>query len=155
MREILFRGKDIETKKWVYGSYFEHKKVNLFYFDTELGNQELQQKIDNNMQYLIVQDKIADFNMNNGIQIVDVDPNTIGQYTGLVDKNGTKIFEGDLVKHEWSDTPYTVQFKEDRCGYSPFANDGGCGCCCDVDCTSVEDIEVIGNIYDKEGLNDK
>lgn len=38
--------------------------------------------------------------------------------------------------------------KEERCGYSPFANDGGCGCCCDFDYTGVDDIEVIGNIYE-------
>lgn len=77
------------------------------------------------------------------------------QYTGLKDKNGKEIYEGDLVKHIYDIKPYIVHFKEDRGGYSPFANDGGCGCCCDIDSACVEGIEVIGNIYENKDLLEK
>ena len=84
-------------------------------------------------------------------------PETIGQFTGLTDKNGKKIFEGDIVKTQCiiGKNIYEVWFSEMRRGWFPFACGDGCGCCEDeVECP--EDVEIIGNIYDdKEILEDK
>lgn len=81
---------------------------------------------------------------------VAVDPETVGQYTGLTDKNGTKIFEGDIVKY--GDTVHNVVF-EQRNGTAYFGL---------VYSTletlsfgyyqDLKQIEVIGNIYDNPGL---
>lgn len=74
MRDILFRGKRIDTGEWVYGQY-----AYLLNARTKDGEP---------IKHMIVDG--TPFGQT-------VDPSTVGQYTGLTDKNGKKIFEGDIV----------------------------------------------------------
>lgn len=119
MREILSRGKDLETGKWLYGSFVN--TPNHTYIST-----------------------------NGEAFPAKVEPKTVGQYTGLTDKNGTKIFEGDIVRY--GDTIHKVVF-EQRNGtayfglvYSPIET---------LPFGHYQDLrqlEVIGNIYDNPEL---
>ena len=80
VREVLFRGKTEKNDNWVYGSLnnTDHQFPEIMYCDK-----------------------------NWSVCSTSIKPETIGEYTGLTDKNGTKIFEGDVVlTQEYSTRPF-------------------------------------------------
>lgn len=122
MREILFRGRLLDTNKyhfvdWVYGSLVSFPQEDYYYIKTE-----------DESEYL-------------------VDKETIGQYTGLCDKNGTKIFEGDIVKYEYEPNEYIIGVIEYTCcGFHISTN-------ADIyDFDTYYSLEVLSNIHDNPEL---
>ena len=151
MREILFRGKCSETGKWYTGNYINlHKTTCCFKEDYD--------RFKGNDMHQIVFEKMTDWGLPNQHLRVDVISETIGQYTGLTDKNGVKIFEGDICRfREWS-KGNMCWIGEVHYEHQQFVISGNPNEECESPFTMVmsrfilENIEVIGNIHDNPEL---
>lgn len=126
-REIVFRGKSINTNSWVYGDLRQDKVRRKVYIEYE------------------------------------VEPSTVGQYTGIKDKNGNKIFEGDILDFTVfdcfdNDKQYKGVVKYDGSRFMVwhswesefYGADGGF----ELDWVADQDCEltVIGNIFENKEL---
>lgn len=126
MREILFRGKRIDSGEWVDGGY-KHEKIGKYY-----------------TAVFIVE------HLTSGVwENHRVDPATVGQYTGLNDKNGKKIFEGDIVAQPVC--KYTVEFDGGAFFLVPISAHNPYGCPLQLIGFGIM-FEVIGNIHDNSEL---
>ena len=141
MREILFRGKRIDNGEWVYG-YYARKGADKESF----------------RHYICVSTFSSDYRSNYTypfyLHDYEVDPSTVGQYTDLTDKNGKKIFEGDIVKDDWGKV-YEVFFTTQSCSFmvklehAPNEYEKGNYRLGEAWCDT---IRVIGNIHDNPEL---
>ena len=137
MREILFRGRRIDNGQWAEGAFLNDRD-GAFYIcpavtDITYGDNGNRRRI--GCWY-------------------KVDPATVGQYTGLADNDGKRIFEGDIIKDDWGKI-YKVFYSLKSCSFM-------------VECTITpnefetgnyrigeawcDTIRVIGNIHDNAEL---
>ena len=94
---------------------------------------------------------VSENNIGNLVECDPVIPTTVGQFTGLTDKNGKKIFEGDIVKNEYESGKYKyfkIVYGEQTLGWKIRNKYGMFGRLCDV----IGNMEVIDNIHDNPEL---
>ena len=128
MRMIKFRGKSILTDEWFYG--------------------DLVHSADKKRTAILLNDK-------DSYDVCEVNPETVGQFTGLYDCNGKEIFEGDILKWEKDGLMYVVRFWQGMFYASiEECNEGIFGGFPLHALTEYDDrkCEIVGNIYDNHEL---
>ena len=135
MREILFRGKSKKTNRWAKGELFTLRGSTTIF----------QKETDGSItQFYVI-------------------PETVGQYTGLTDKNGTKIFEGDIVHAVHKSNYGGLKNTDFGIGVVKYCDSYYGGASYEIDIigksgsrvfsASLEDgVEIIGNIHDNPEL---
>lgn len=119
MRRYLFRGKRTDSGEWVEGYLNYNKPRNQYY----------------------IMDDVDAFP-------IPVHKESVGQYTGMNDKNGRKIFEGDIVKLTLIDGVEigVIKFNDIMCRFTFYDKSGGWGF--DNTC----ELEVIGTVFENADL---
>jgi uncharacterized phage protein (TIGR01671 family) len=129
-REILFRGRTIKTR------YFGGEWIEGFFVMSRAGRAEMEPAIITGTE--------------KGCFMTEfVDPATVGQFTGLCDKNGVKIFEGDIVFAGYGEY-YQGQHEHSATMIIDMADYEALNALCNANV-----VEVIGNIHDTPDLETK
>ena len=121
MREILFRGKRVDNGEWFFGN-LDLRKIGL--------------STCTHIIHQLSMWKTTKF---------EVIPETVGEYTGLTDKNGKKIFEGDIIRSN-SERGY-IEYYPNDCAFDVVDDHGFYWLI-----SEMSNIEVIGNIHDNPEL---
>jgi uncharacterized phage protein (TIGR01671 family) len=126
MREILFRGKRVDNGEWIEGFFVNTADVYL---------------PDEAIAPFIIESDSLYFGYGEFTGVNRVIPETVGQFTGMTDKNGKKIFEGDIVEcfsSDYAGRPKIDTIKvKDMTDYNTMVY---------LNCSN--ELEIIGNIHD-------
>jgi len=152
MREIKFRGKRKDNGQWVFGSYHKWITRQISPIGDSLKPEEIKD--------VIITDSFADWNMPRYMQATEIIPETLGQYTGIKDKNDKEIYEGDIVSFE--DAECDAEGYHDNVflnrGVVSYDEVSMCYFFSNRQTVDMEDLyiptdaEIIGNIYENPEL---
>ena len=147
MREILFKAKRIDNGEWVEGYYYKMSETT-YCFKEDYERNPVQG------HHYILQERMTDWGLPNQVVQIEIDPETLCQFTGLCDKNGKKIWENDiLMAHLDKSYPDDVTYETVEWGVAGWVgHETGCTDREYLDEFDLEHFEVVGSIFDNPEL---
>lgn len=137
MREILFKAKRLDNGEWVEGNLVQSEDVDDDFKVIIIPLKE---------SWMYTEEYLNDIGFEGWYK---VDPTTLCQYTGLVDKNGQKIWENDIVRNEEGDIG-VVQWFEEHAAFMIWNKTKNCVCYLAEN--DFLKIEIVGNEFDNPEL---
>ncbi|MEG1529393.1 MAG: YopX family protein [Clostridia bacterium] len=161
MREILFRAKRVDNGEWVEGYYSELPIPSLGCI-FKAGSDEYIACEDTSSYIIeIITKQHPYFSSANPMQVVEfekyeVDAETVGEFTGLCDKNGKKVFEGDIISSD-NNGKFIIKWNNNKakfvCGFVNKSEDYFGDYYCNLSDKYIKQtFNVIGNIHDNPEL---
>lgn len=147
MRNIIFRAKGRDGEGWQEGYYWRTNET------TYCFKEDYERNPDNTKHYILF-DRMTDWGLPNHKYRMDIEPETLFQYTGLTDKNGRKLWEHDIVQ-AWSEGSCAVGEVRRRIDglwiiFPAWQGNEFWGLC--PNDKGKTTVEVIGNIFDNPDL---
>ena len=146
MREILFKAKRKDNGEWVEGYYYKMSETT-YCFKEDYERKPVPE------HHYILQERMTDWGLPNQMIQIEIDPETLCEFTGRCDKSGKRIWESDVVWLVYDGKEHIYQIVWDNSELDFKATNGEENyesnfeylLCCD-------EIEVIGNIFDNPEL---
>ena len=131
IREVIFRGKRTDNGKWICGDLRHISDWKGGYNPHIVDNTN---------------------GRNNSVTGLEIIPETVGQYTGLTDKNGVKIFEGDIVRYDVNYHDMVISYDVENWGGWLYEDMDDNMQAYSIYEFCLKDIAVVGNIHDNPEL---
>lgn len=147
MREIKFRGKRIDNGEWIYGDLLHIAGGCVVYYGSQTESELIEDRP--NLAIELYMDEVA-----------PVAPSTVGQFTGLCDRNGKEIYEGDVIKSMYNDIYHVIGYNESRGAFTAtlineyMGNTDGLKTECNAEQKWLADCKkiIVGNVFDTPSL---
>ena len=143
MRQIKFRGKRIDNGEWVYGNLIRMESSHKYGNNSKFSNCWIMEMDDLDVDCFVGK------GVRVGNQLIQVDPETVGQYTGLQDSKGKEIYEEDLLQDE--NGIGEVEWVQEHCAFLVFTRNPSQYHKIESDGV-LKNTEIIGNIYEHPHL---
>lgn len=149
--EILCRGKRLDNGAWIEGFYFKELPPPVCFSSD---------RVEESKHYILFQG-MSDWGLPRPLYKAEVDPNTVSRYTGLTDKNGVKIFQGDFVTVDGYSYEEPERTASGYIEISPlgtglrFSKENGTsefGYLCDMIGSYLTEYTIYGNTHDNPEL---
>lgn len=144
--QVKYKGLCLDNKGWAYGYYIQKQETTYCFKEDYDVNPD-------NTKHYILWDEMTDWGLPNRHLIIDIDPDTLCQFTGKYDKNYKEIYTNDIVKTKYGRLCIVKWFSSlEYCGFDLYPIECNNSYPDKYDLWNSKNLEVVGNVFDNPEL---